>query len=52
MAQQMHDAASRAPVRDLRFVSGGTHYFEGRPDLLDQALDQIASFIADHVRPS
>jgi len=50
MAQQMHDAATRAPVRDLRFVSGATHYFEGQPDLLDQALDHIALFIADHVR--
>ena len=50
MAQQMHDAATRAPVRDLRFVSGATHYFEGQPDLLDQALDHIALFIAEHVR--
>jgi pimeloyl-ACP methyl ester carboxylesterase len=50
MAQQMHDAATRAPVRDLQFVSGGTHYFEGQPELLDQALDHIARFIAKHVR--
>jgi pimeloyl-ACP methyl ester carboxylesterase len=50
MAQQMHDAATRAPVRDLQFVAGGTHYFEGRPDLLSEALDHIARFIADHVR--
>jgi pimeloyl-ACP methyl ester carboxylesterase len=50
MAQQMHDAATRAPVRDLRFVSGATHYFEGQPDLLNQALDHIALFIAEHVR--
>jgi len=50
MAQQMHDAATRAPVRDLRFVSGATHYFEGQPELLDQALDHIARFIAEHVR--
>jgi pimeloyl-ACP methyl ester carboxylesterase len=50
MAQQMHDAAIRAPVRDLRFVSGATHYFEGQPELLDQALDHIAQFIAQHVR--
>jgi pimeloyl-ACP methyl ester carboxylesterase len=50
MAQQMHDAATRAPVRDLRFVSGATHYFEGQPDLLDQALDHVAQFIAAHVR--
>jgi pimeloyl-ACP methyl ester carboxylesterase len=52
MAQQMHDASTRAPVRDLQFVPGATHYFEGRPDLLDQALEHIARFIADHVRSS
>jgi pimeloyl-ACP methyl ester carboxylesterase len=50
MAQQMHDAATRAPVRDLRFVRGATHYFEGQPHLLDQALDHIAQFVAEHVR--
>ena len=49
MAQQMHDAATRAPVRDLMFVSGGTHYFEGQPELLDQALDHMAQFITEHV---
>jgi pimeloyl-ACP methyl ester carboxylesterase len=50
MAQQMHDAAEHAPVRDLKFVTGATHYFEGQPDLLIQALDHIARFIAEHVR--
>jgi fermentation-respiration switch protein FrsA (DUF1100 family) len=50
MAQQMHDAATNAPVRDLMFISGGTHYFEGRPELLDQALDHMTQFIAEHVR--
>jgi fermentation-respiration switch protein FrsA (DUF1100 family) len=50
MAQQMHDAAEHAPVRDLKFVTGATHYFEGQPDLLSQALDHIARFIAEHVR--
>ena len=50
MAQQMHDAATHAPVRDLKFVTGATHYFEGQPDLLKQALDHIAQFIAAHVR--
>jgi hypothetical protein len=50
MAQQMHAAATRAPVRDLKFVTGATHYFEGQPDLLGQALDHITRFIAEHVR--
>lgn len=50
MAQQMHDAATRAPVRDLRFVKGGTHYFEGQPDHLSQALDHISRFIGENVR--
>jgi pimeloyl-ACP methyl ester carboxylesterase len=50
MAQQMHDAATRAPVRDLKFVKGATHYFEGQPDLLSEALDHITRFIAEHVR--
>ncbi len=49
MAQQMHDAATQAPVRDLKFVKGATHYFEGQPDLLSEALDHIARFIAEHV---
>ncbi len=50
MAQRMHDAATRSPVRDLQFVRGGTHYFEGQPELLDQALDHIARLITQHVR--
>lgn len=48
-AQQMHDAATKAPVRELHFVKGATHYFEGQPDLLAEALDHIAAFVADHV---
>ena len=52
MAQQMHDAATRAPARDLRFVKGATHYFEGQANLLDEALDHVAQFIAGHVRTS
>jgi pimeloyl-ACP methyl ester carboxylesterase len=50
MAQQMHDVAVQAPVRDVKFVRGATHYFEGQPELLDQALDHIAQFIGEHVR--
>jgi pimeloyl-ACP methyl ester carboxylesterase len=49
MAQQMHDAATKAPVRELKFVKGATHYFEHQPDLLAEALDHMASFIAIHV---
>jgi pimeloyl-ACP methyl ester carboxylesterase len=49
MAQQMHDAATAAPVRDLHYVKGATHYFEGQPDLLDEALDHIAAFLGEHL---
>ncbi|MFI5041272.1 MAG: alpha/beta hydrolase family protein [Acidimicrobiales bacterium] len=49
MAQQMYDAAVNAPVRQLKMIKGATHYFEGQPELLDEALDQIAAFIEDHV---
>jgi pimeloyl-ACP methyl ester carboxylesterase len=49
MAQQMHDAATGAPVRDLHYVQGATHYFEGQPELLDEALDHIAAFLAEHL---
>jgi pimeloyl-ACP methyl ester carboxylesterase len=49
MAQQLHDAAVKAPVRDLKMVKGATHYFEGQPELLDEALDHIAGFIDTHV---
>jgi pimeloyl-ACP methyl ester carboxylesterase len=49
MAEQMHDAAVAAPVRDLRYVKGATHYFENQPDLLDEALGHIAAFITRHV---
>jgi pimeloyl-ACP methyl ester carboxylesterase len=50
MAQRMHDAATRAPGRDLQFVKGGAHYFEGQPELLHEALDHITRFITEHVR--
>jgi len=51
MAQQMHDASGSAPVRDLKMITGATHYFEGQPALLDEALDHIARFLEDHVAP-
>jgi pimeloyl-ACP methyl ester carboxylesterase len=49
MARDMHDAAVKAPVRELRMVKGATHYFEGQPELLDEALDCIAAFLDEHV---
>jgi pimeloyl-ACP methyl ester carboxylesterase len=48
-AQQMHDAATKAPVRELHFVKGANHYFEGQPDQLAEALDLIAAFVTAHV---
>jgi len=45
MAQQMYDAAERAP-RELLQVPGATHYFEGQPDLLADALDAMAAWIS------
>ncbi|MGD9701286.1 MAG: alpha/beta hydrolase family protein [Acidimicrobiia bacterium] len=46
MAQEMYDAATAATRRDLRFVRRATHYFEGQPELLDEALDVIAEWLA------
>ena len=49
MAQEMYDAAANAPVRELKMVKGATHYFEGQPELLDEALDRMVAFIDEHV---
>jgi len=49
MARQMHAAAVTAPVRELHMVAGATHYFEGQPELLDEALDRISAFVTAHV---
>jgi pimeloyl-ACP methyl ester carboxylesterase len=49
MAQEMFDAATGAPIRHLEMVPGATHYFEGQPELLDRALDTIATFLRAHV---
>ena len=46
MARQMYDAASSSERRDLHFVKGGTHYFENQPELLAEALDVIAAWLA------
>ncbi|MGD9796839.1 MAG: alpha/beta hydrolase [Acidimicrobiia bacterium] len=45
MAQQMYDAAVKAP-RELLFVKGATHYFEGQPEQLAEAQDALADWIA------
>ena len=45
MGRHMYEVATRAPGRDLKMIIGATHYFEGQPDLLDEALDHIAAFV-------
>jgi pimeloyl-ACP methyl ester carboxylesterase len=45
MAQQMYDATERAP-RELLMVKGATHYYEGQPALLADALDAMTAWIA------
>lgn len=47
MAEQMYDAATSAPRRDLHYVKGATHYFENQPELLAEALDVIAAWLND-----
>jgi pimeloyl-ACP methyl ester carboxylesterase len=49
MAQQMFDAATSASQRDLYYIKGATHYFEGQPDLLDEALDVMTAWIDENV---
>lgn len=49
MAQQMYDASVVSPQRDLHYIAGATHYFEGQPELLDEALDVMTSWIATNV---
>ncbi len=49
MGQQIHDAAVKAPVRQLTMVNGATHPPEGQPASLDEALDHIAGFVAAHI---
>jgi pimeloyl-ACP methyl ester carboxylesterase len=46
MAQGMYDAASSSTRRDLHFVQHATHYFENQPELLTEALDTIAHWLA------
>jgi pimeloyl-ACP methyl ester carboxylesterase len=49
MARQMYAAATSSPRRDLHFVKHATHYFENQPELLKEALDVIAEWIAANV---
>jgi len=46
MARQMHDAASAASSRALVEIKGGTHYFEGQPQALGEALDALCGWAA------
>jgi pimeloyl-ACP methyl ester carboxylesterase len=51
MGREMYEAAALAPARDVVEIFGATHYFEGQPELLDQALDRIASWIDANLGP-
>ncbi|HVV29583.1 MAG TPA: alpha/beta hydrolase [Mycobacteriales bacterium] len=44
MGQEMYDAATAAP-RELIAIPGAGHYYEGTPELLDQALDAMSDWI-------
>ncbi len=44
LAHLMYDAAARASTRTLVEVAGGTHYFEGQPAQLGEALDGLAAW--------
>ncbi|MEU6577313.1 alpha/beta hydrolase [Streptomyces sp. NPDC046805] len=45
-ALDMYEAVRKAP-RDLLAVPGAGHYFEGQPELRDQACDRIVAWAAD-----
>lgn len=49
MARAMYESATAARVRELHLVKGATHYFEGQPELLAEALDRIAAFVDEHI---
>lgn len=44
MARQMYEAATASSSRLLVEVKGGTHYFEGQPEILGEALDALAEW--------
>jgi pimeloyl-ACP methyl ester carboxylesterase len=50
MGREMYEAATSAPVRDLIEIPRATHYFEGQPELLTDALDQMTAWISKNVR--
>jgi pimeloyl-ACP methyl ester carboxylesterase len=45
MGQQMYDAAVRSKDRQIWSIKGANHYFEGQPDLLDEALDALCDWV-------
>jgi pimeloyl-ACP methyl ester carboxylesterase len=49
MAQQMYDASTATARRDLHLIAGATHYFEGQPELLAEALDVMTNWISANV---
>lgn len=49
MGREMYQAAKSAAVRDLIEIPGATHYFEGQPELLADALDRITAWIVKNV---
>jgi pimeloyl-ACP methyl ester carboxylesterase len=44
MAEQMYQAAGQSTARVLAQFKGGTHYFEGQPEILSEALDSLAAW--------
>ena len=44
MGQQMYEAAGRAD-RQIVELKGANHYFEGQPDLLEHALDELVGWV-------
>ncbi|HEY3810904.1 MAG TPA: hypothetical protein VGL49_05675 [Acidimicrobiales bacterium] len=44
MAEQMYQAAGQSTDRVLAQFKGGTHYFEGQPEILGEALDALAAW--------
>ena len=45
-ALDMYEAAAGAPSRELVALPGADHYFQGQPELRDEAFDRIAAWTA------
>ena len=45
MGQQMYDAATSSSDRQIWSITGANHYFEGQPELLDEALEALCSWV-------